>query len=348
MTFSERVTSITQDKLLPTIIDSILGSNVLCQRTMGKSPKMWSGETLRKPIKITKSTTGGSFSGMGNFDTSAVETRIRLSFSPKAFYQSVVIPGIEKAVNKTDAQVISLVAASLEEAQMDALDSIGDIYYGTGAGDDFEGLGAIVDDGTSVDSYGGQSRATYSQIAGTVTASGGSLTLLKMANMMASTSASGSARQRPTLIVTNETIWNLYESLLTPTVQANYNAEGYPVVTADSMPGRALRGTQGFNALTYRGVPIVADEKATAQTMFFLNENYLDWYKLTDGDLQSIKKPGNVVEGVYSEGSLSPFQWRGWLDPTNNYGQVTQLLALGNFVSFQPRRHGKLTGITTA
>ncbi len=348
MTFSERVTSITQDKLLPTIIDSILGSNIMCLRTMGRKPKMWSGETLRKPIKISKSQTGGSFSGMGNFDTSAVETRIRLSFNPKGFYQSVVIPGIEKAVNKTDAQVISLIAASLEEAQMDALDSIGTIYYGTGAGDDFEGLAAIVDDGTSVGTYGGQSRTTYSQIAATVTASGGSLTLLKMATMMASVSASGSSMQRPTLLVSNETIWNLYETLLTPTVQANYNAEGYPVVTADSMPGRALRGTQGFNSLTYRGVPLVADEKATAQTLFFLNENYLDWYKLTDGDLQQIRKPGTVVEGVYSDGALSPFQWRGWLDPVNNYGKVTQLLALGNFVSFQPRRQGKLTGITTA
>jgi len=315
---------------------------------MAKSPKMWVGETLKKPIKVTKSTTGGSFSGMGNFDTSAVQTRINLSFYPKGFYQSVVIPGIEKAVNKTDAQVLALVGTELASAQDDALDSIGTIYYGDGSGDDFEGLGAMVDDGTSVDSYGGQSRTTYSQIASTRTASGGTLTLLKMATMMASVSASGAARQRPTMIVTDETVWNLYETLLTPTVQANYNAEGYPVVTEDSQPGRALRGTQGFNSLTYRGVPIVADEKADSQTMFFLNENYLDWFKLTDNDLQTIKRPGSEIDGVYREGKDSSFQWRGWLSPVNNYGEVTQLLALGNFVSFQPRRHGKLTGITTA
>jgi len=356
MLFNERVTTITQDKMIPAIIDGILNSNVLFMRSMLSGAKVWSGENIKKPIKISKSATGGAFSGMAVFDVSATNTRTKLQFEPKAFYQNVTIPGIEKAVNGTDAQVLSLVKVQLEEAQADAYDALGDILYGTGAGDAFEGLGNIVDDGTSIDSYGGLSRATYSQIKATKTAAaGGILTLATMATLMASVAAAGSGRQRPSLGLCDETVWNLYEKLLQPTVSANYSANGYPQVTAFTAPGQmvsngsALAGTQGFAAVTYRGLPIVADEKANSGVLFFLNELYLNWYRLTDSGLQTIPMGGDVLDGVYKESKFkSPFQWTGWKTPTNQYGDCGQFIAMGNFIGDNPRRQGKLTSITTS
>jgi hypothetical protein len=355
MVFSERVLSITQDKLLPAVVDAILNSNILTVRTMARGSKVWSGETLKKAVKVSKSTTGGSFDGVDEFNITAQSTRIRLSFEPKGFYQNVTIIGIEKAVNQTDAQVVNLVKVSLEEAKDDAMDSIGTIFYGLGTGKDFEGLGEIVDDTTDTSTYGGQSRTTYPQLNATRTASGGALTLTLMGNLMNSCSASGSERQRPTLGVTTETVWNLYEKLLTPTVAANYNALGYPQVTAMTRPGSvsrgedALAGTQGFNAITFRGMPIVSDEKCTSQNLFFLNENYLDWYRLTSSDLQAISLGGEIVDGVYQEYKIpSPFQWTGFKVPVSQFAEAGQLIALGNLVSWNPRRHGRLTGITTS
>ena len=345
-------------KFIPSIVDSILNSNVLTQRTLGRSPKVWSGETLRRPIKVSKSSTGGSFSGADKFDVSAVSTRIKMSFEPKGFYQSAVVIGTEASVNTTDAQVLSLIKATLEDAEIDALDSIGTINYGGGAGDEFEGLANTIDDGTTYDSYGAQSRATYMTLKATVTASGGSMTLTKLANLWTAASAAGSGKQKPTIGICDETVWNLYESLLIPTVQATYGTlnVGYvngntPIGTAAQNPG-AMAGTAGFASLTFRGLPIVADEKATSQTMFFINEHYLDWYKLT-GTKKIFGSPvpngGSVIDGIYTEGKgYSPFQWTGWKVPTDQGVAVGQLVALGNLVSFQPRRHAKLTGITTS
>ena len=152
-----------------------------------------------------------------------------------------------------------------------------------------------------------------------------------------------------------ETVWNLYESLLQPTVRANYQSFGLPVVNANTAPGQAvqnpngLNGTQGFVSITYRGMPIVADEKADSGVLFFINEHYLDWYSLKDDELQSVSAGGSVIDGVYQESKMStPFQWTGWKEPTDQYAAVGQLIAMGNLVSWQPRRHGKLTGITTA
>jgi hypothetical protein len=354
MIFNERVTSITQDQFVPTVVDQILDSNVFMARTFMRDVKRWSGETLRIPIQVSKSTTGGSFSGVDTFDTSASNNTRRLSFEPKGYYQSVVIPGIEKAVNATTAQVLNLVKVSLEIAKNSMADSVGTKLYGLGAGDDFDGLGVIVDDTTDTSTYGSLSRTTYAVLNATVTASGGSLTLALMAGLARGVSAASSSRQAFTMGLSNETVWDLYESLLTPTVQANYTANGYPLVTAYSKPGvtvrgeDALKGMQGFNALSYRGRPIVADEKADAQTLWFLNENFINWYSLKDRDLKDVSV-ANDVDGVYSEGNKSqPIQLKPFQMPTAQYAEVAQLIMLGNLISSQPRRQGKLTGITTA
>src|SRR3990167_10700667 len=121
-------------------------------------------------------------------------------------------------------------------------------------------------------------------------------------------------RRRPTVFDSNETIWDLYESLLTPTQRANYDANGLPVMTRQSkapVRGAELKGAAGYIALTFRGIPWIADEKSTAQTLWASNENFIDWYGLSDPDLESISLGTADIEGVYSEAPSknTGFQW---------------------------------------
>ena len=354
MDFTDRVKSITQDKLLPKVIDNVLNGNVLSLRLLANA-KRWSGESLKRPIKYQKSDTGGSFSGLDTFSTSTVETRLIPAYDVRGYYHSVAIPGIEKAVNATEERVMDLVKVEMESAHEDMADSIGTIFYGDGTGNgnkDFLGLGAIVDDGTDVTTLAGISRTDYTMWKATRTASGGTMSLAKVATLVSGVSAGSALRQRPTMFVSDETVWDLYESLLTPMVRANYEAYGYPMVTRTSKGAvrqdKALKGTQGFAALTYRGIPWVADEKATAQTLFAINENYLEWYGLKSADLVSISLGGPEIDGVYSEvpSKNHGFGWTGFKVPTNQFGEVGQIILLGNLVTWQPRRHGRLTGIT--
>lgn len=351
MDFTDRVSTTTQERLLPSVVDNLLNSNILVVRTLQR-PKQWDGKTLDRAIKIAKSTTGGSFGRGDVFQTGLVETRIKLSFKPKAFYQSVTLDGIEDAVNQTEMGVINLMKLTLEEAGTDAADSLGDMAYSTGPGTDFDGTGRLNDDGTTADSVGGQSRATYPLLKGTVTALTLGLTLTDMANLMKGVGAAGSRRQRPTLGISDEDVWNVYEGLLLPTVVANYSANGYPQVTATTRNGQAvpeasLNGTMGFNSITYRGLPIVADEKAPAGELQFLNENYFDFYSLKSRKLSSIALGSQLVDGVYTENPVpSVFQWTGMKTPTAQFAEVGQIISMGNYATFQPRRHGRLTGVT--
>ena len=353
MIFTERVTTITQDTILPKLVDTILENNWITFRMVSNGRK-WSGESLKKPLKVTKSTLGGSFSGLDTHSTATVNTRVLMNYDPRGYEMPVSIPGIEKAVNRTEAQVLGLVAVEIESAQEDALDDIATMLYADGTGNsskDFLGWDALNDDGTSVATIGGLSRTTYPTLNSTRTPSGGALSLSLMATLVSAVSAGSSMRRRPTTFTSDETTWDLYESLLTPTQRANYESHGLPMMTRTSktpIRGAEMKATGGFVALTYRGIPWVADEQSTSQTIWATNENYMEWYGLRDSDLNAISLGTANIDSVYSEmpSKNTGFQWTGFLRPINQYGEVGHLYLLGNQVSWNPKTHGRLTGVT--
>ncbi len=352
MAISIRVTDITNQKIVPIIVDQTLDSNVFMARTFQSGVKSWNtGPLLQIPIQVSNPTTGGSYSGIANFGTALSNNTTKFSFEPKAYEQTVTIGGIEKSLNETtDAQAVSLVKSTMEIAQNRMTDQVGSLLYGLGSGDDFDGLGVIVDDSTATSTYGGLTRSTYPVINATKTAaSGGVLSMSVLATLLRAVSAAGSGRQYPTLALTTEAGFDLYESLALPTVQSNYQALEYKYVTGTSTQTTtqdALKGTMGFRCLTYRGIPVVADEKQTSGQWHFLNENYLNWYSLKSTDLMTVPSVGSAVDGV-EQPKGTPIQWRNLMMPTAQFAQIGFFNLMGQLVSSQPRRNGVLTGLTT-
>lgn len=354
MNFSKRVTTITQDRILPKVVDNYLDESFMLYRYISMGQK-WSGETLKKPIKLLKNTQGGSFAGLDYHNVGTAQTRQHLEYDPRGYEIPVAIPGLEKAVNSGDeTRILNLVRTEIDSTFMDGADDVAALLYGDGTGNDnkdFIGLDTLADDGTTSDLIGTLSRTTYPTLAGTRTASGGALSLSKLATLYSNVAGGSSSRQRPSVIVSTETESNLYESLLTPMMRANYEANGYPMVTRRSkapIRNAELAGVQGFQAYIYKGVPWVSDEKATASTVWMLNENYLQWYALRDPDLESISL-GDTHEGVASDAPTENigFQWSGFMKPTDQYAEVGHIYLLGNFVTWQPRRQGRLTEVDT-
>lgn len=360
MVFSERVLSLTQNALLPKVVDNTLGSNILSLRLMGTG-KEGKGESIKKPIKYTTSGQAGSFAGLDTFTAQQMTTKVRMSYDMRAVRIPVAVSGMEAVANAvSETQVTDLVKEAMEESQMELVDAVGTMLYSTGLGNsskDFLGIGAIVDDGTDVATLGTLSRTTYPVLNATRTASGGTMALSTLATLYTAVS-SGSSMSTPTIMISNETVWDLYEQLLTPMVRESYSQMGYYQV---SMAGGAVRGnsnegltgTQGFVAVTYKGIPWVRDEKGTSQNVFMLNEAWLDFYGWDARGMFGYNKVGlgaTTVEGLYAESPMSQFNgfnWSGFRAPTNQFGGIADIIILGNLVSWQPRRHGRLTGVTT-
>lgn len=349
MAFGNRVLTTTNQEIMPRVVDTILNSNILATRIMTK-PEKWVGERLKFPLKYQKNNTGTSFSGFDTFSTSSVDNRVNFEFTPKFYQITVSLPMDEMSVNAvSESKILDLVSLSMKSAAQDMADDIGTIFYGDGTGNsgkDFGGLGAIVDDGSSVATYGGLSRSTYPTIDSVVTASGGTLTLAKMSTLY---NGITSGAQKPTIGVTTEAVFSLYEQLLQPQERI---AKDVSLMRSPGgsmgKPGDAsyVIGT-GATGLFYKGFPILADEKCTSGVLFFLNEDFLHWYALPMYGTMPIKySPVEIIGNDYSQNMGMGFSWTDWIKPTNSAAYISHVYVGGEFLTDNPKRHGKLTGIT--
>lgn len=96
-------------------------SNVFATRMLGAA-KEWSGETMKFPIKVSKNTQGGSFSGFDTLSTTATNNRQLLSYGPKFYSIPVALPLDELSVNATEAKVIDLATVELAGSAQDMAD----------------------------------------------------------------------------------------------------------------------------------------------------------------------------------------------------------------------------------
>jgi hypothetical protein len=356
--FNDRLTDITYQYILPVLVDGVSNSNVWTSRLLSNYED-WEGVTYNVPVQTAFSTTGGSFNGMDTFSTAATNNTRMMTFYITGQSQSMVIPGIEAAVNgNSESQVIKLMTAKADEAKISMASAIGDLMYGYGLGKAFDGLGNAIDSGSIAPTYGGLTRAQYPFLVSDVTAvSNNTITLDYLGSEFDNASAASSSSESPTMGLTQKNVWTFIEGLLMPTVSARYEAlavRGYnrvdgktPMGTSVPEGSAELSGSAGFISITFRGRPIVADDKATTQTFYWVNERYIHFHVQRYGELKDIGSAVDKMEGFYEDVPFpSAFQFRDMMSSINQLGQVGVVILLGNLINKQPRRSAKLTGIT--
>ena len=356
--FNDRLTDITYQYILPVLVDGVSNSNVWTSRLLSNYED-WEGVTYNVPVQTAFSTTGGSFNGMDTFSTAATNNTRQMTFYITGQSQSIVIPGIEAAVNgNAESQVIKLMTAKADEAKISMADAIGTISYGYGLGKAFDGLGNAIDSGSIAPSYGGLLRSQYPFLVSDVTAvSNNTITLDYLGSEFDNASAASSTSESPTMGLMQKNIWTFIEGLLMPTTSARYEAmaiRGYNRVDGKTPAGTSvpegsaeLSASGGFISITFRGRPLVADDKATAQTFFWVNERYIKFHVQRYGELKDIGSTVDSMEGFYEDVPFpSAFQFRDMMSSINQLGQVGVVILLGNLIDKQPRRSAKLTGIT--
>lgn len=343
--FGNRITTTTNQFIMPKLVDTVLNSNVLLTRILGKSKK-WNGERMKFPVKISTNNTFQMFSGFDTFSTSAVDTRRNMDFTPRFAQITIALPLDEISVNKTEEKVLDLIDIESTSSAQDFADQLGtQLYNADGTGNNFDSLANGVDDGTNYATYGNLSRTTYTTLKSTVTASGGTLTLAKMSALY---NAVTSGSQKPTIGICDESVYSLYESLLVPQERI---AKDVPMIKGQNVGlngGTGLIGGTGYTGLFYKGFPILADEKSVAQTLYFLNEDFIDFYALPVAMTEAINyKAGDIEGNDYSSVKGLGFSFSGWVKPTNAAAVVGHVYLGGDLIITNPKRQGKLTGLTT-
>ncbi len=353
--FNDRANNLSLNKILPKVVDTVNRSNVITLRVMN-NPRPWSGKVINQNIFTSTSTQGEFFHGASTFNTDIDMNDNQLSWYPTGFAQPIAFSRVDQALSNSEAGVISVTQASADYASNSMKSRLGDAFYSTGPGDQFDGLNLIADDGTATSAYGGLSRTTFgTYINGQLNAAtAGVLDLDAMATLDDDATVSGVNEMTPNVGITTKAVWSLYESLLEPTKKAEYRSYGYPMVTADSAVGQSWRGDQklggsgGFQSLDYRGKPIVKDEKAPSGRLYFINEHNMEFHSLKIPGLKTIGVGSNATEGVYDKYKPSSFQFRDYMEPFNQpTAEIGFFVVYGNLIHRDPRLNGQLTGITT-
>lgn len=333
--FGQRIQTTVAQRYLPFVVDTILNSNVHFQRVV-RASKKWSGRTLRSPIKVSKNSTGQSFAGFDTFSTAATDNRQFLEFTPKFYQITVALPGDELSVADTDDEILDLMKLTIQSDTEDMADDLGTIFYADGTGNsskDMLGLAALVDNGDSVANIGGLARSTFTTLKSTITATGGTLTLALIDTHWTNIS---SGAQNPDIAYVTEAVFNFYGQLLRPQERINKDASFVKGVKAGS----------GFTGLAYMGRPVLADEKATAQSWTFVNEDFTDFYALKYKMAETIAFKSQIEGNDYGAPVGLGFSWSDWIIPTNAGAVVGHIYFGGEYITNNPKRHGRLTGIT--
>lgn len=350
---NDRVNNVTLQDYNASVVDTINKSSEIMKRVVSR-PERWNGRSYSSPIFTNNSQLGQSFKGTETFDTSIDYNTQQMTWFPTGYAQPVGVSIVERSINATPSGVVDLYKSSYQYAQNSMITALAQIFYGLGNGNDFDGLGVIVDDGTSTATYAGLARATFPTINGFVlAASAGVLDLATMAAADDGATISGNESETPNVIMSNQTTWSLYESLLAPTVSARYEGQGGSFVDGSTAVKQSVKQADalwlkgGATSVSFRGKPLVRDQKCPSGVMIGMNEDWFYFKSLKLETLDLVATQEDVTAGAYEPYKVSAFQFRQPMMPVNQLAEVGIFVMYGQFYCENPNRNFKITGITT-
>ena len=265
------------------------------------------GTKIVEPLIYGVNSTVASYAGYDSIALTAQDGISAAEFEWKQYAASIAINGIEEAKNNGEAAITNLLEAKIMQAEESMREGFNTMFFGDGTGNsgkDWNGLGNIVEASGTV---GNINRATsgnefwrsYEENTA------GALTLAQMATAYNTTSV---GNDHPDMILTTQTLFEKYESLLTP--QLRYT----DTKTADA----------GFQNLLFKAAPVTFDTGCTAGVVYFLNSKYL------------------TLVGHSSKW----FSQTEFVRPENLDAKYALIMCYGNLTVRNAKKQGKLTGKT--
>ena len=102
---------------------------------------------------------------------------------------------------------------------------------------------------------------------------------------------------------------------MTPTVSHQFRPAEFRITPEGTRPIDNLGANQGFRAIAFRGIPVVSDEKCTANNLYTLNENHLYFYNIPAASQMGYSMKNGFI-------------WTGFRQPrTMIYGLLREILS---------------------
>ena len=263
------------------------------------------GTKIVEQLIYGKNSTVGPYAGYDTISLTAQDGISAAEYDWKQYAASIAISGIEEAKNNGEHAIINLLEAKIMQAEESMREGFNTMFFGDGSATNaWNGLGNLVESGNTV---GGINSATagnefwrsYEQ---------NTAEALSLANMTTAYNSASVGNDHPDVILTTQTLFEKYESLLTP------NLRYADTKTADA----------GFQNLLFKATPIMYDTACTAGTVYFLNSKYLKLVGHSD----------------------KWFSQTEFVRPENMDARYALIMCYGNLVCSNRAKQGKLTAKT--
>lgn len=312
---TNEINSISRRYIYPTLVDNVYRSNLMFFRLNARNKKILQGGLqIEIPLVYTRFAAGGWYQGFDLLDVSPSDTVKNAAFDWKQAYAPVSVDGLTLIRADSPEAVVNFLSFYFENAQTELAEILGAGIWTNSAANAkiVDSIPAAVDNGSVAATYGGLTRASNTFWNSNITNITPPLALSTMNTMFGTCTEGG---RHPTIIVTTQTVYNLYWALNTGGQAFPAQPSGHDEQLAQS----------GFTNLLFNGVPVCVDSHVPASQMYFLNEDYIYLYVNPRAD----------------------FSMKEFREPVNQDAMTSLILWAGNVVFTNLARQGKLTGVTS-
>ena len=304
----DAVLATTLKNYLPKLEDNIFTARplVFFLKEAGQVRPIGGGTHIVLPLIYAVNSTAGSYAGYDAIPTTPQDGISAAQYDWKQYAVSISISGIEEAKNNSEEEVIDLLESKIMQAEETTYEKMDQMFFGDGTGNggkDWNGLGNLVNQNTTTVGNIDPAANAFWQSYRETTAE-----VLSLAKMNTAYNTVSVGNDRPNVILTTQTLFEKYESLLQPQLRFTDTR------TADA----------GFQNLLFKGAPITYDTYVGTGLVYFLNTRYI---RLT-GHRDVWWKP-------------TPF-----VRPENQDARYAQILVYGNLCVSNRKRQGVLTAKT--
>lgn len=288
-----QISSITQVKIMPKLVDNIFRQIPLLNRLKKKESPIDGGTKVTVPLEYAMNGAGGAYAGADTLDNTDNDVFTAAEFDWKQYYQSISIKRDDELKNSGDAAIMKFVTNKVKNAERSLRDTMATAVWSSGSNvKDILGLRTFL---SVSNTYGGISQTSYSWWQAQDDTSSTTLSFAVLQGLWGSASIDADT---PTVSLTTQTLFDKYYLMLQP--QQRF------------MDAETAKG--GFRSLMFNGKPVIVDSKCPSGYWTMLNEEYLHWLPHKDENFRFQK----FAEPVNQNIKIAHIFWMGVFASSNN------------------------------
>ena len=276
--------------------------------------KLDGGQNVRQSVTVEE-LPGGTYTGLGNFNTSVVETDTFIQLPWRHYHADLTISkttlGLVSSRKAAGNYLENKMGAAKRRLQKDVETDLG-LHNTWGTGTAIDGLQLAIDDTTNATNYGQVDRSVVTRLKGNPNYTGGpvSLPMIGTAYDLASV-----GNNSPDLALTTRVIVRKLKNILQPQDRMLRDSRHQDLVST------------GYDGVQFERMAIVACDYFPSGTMFLLNTEYIKVFIHSDFHFVLDKKDG-------------------WKQPLGQSALVNQILFWINMICQAPRLQAIITNMT--